>query len=439
MHPNVKIIGIGGGGIHTIDYMIDCGMQGEDFIAIDRDSQELKRSKAHTQILIGENLHTELGTLSAMSCRKIAEEAKDTFKKHLCGANMVFVVTCMGGSTGSGAASVVASCAREVGALTVAVVTKPFMFEGPRRRKIAEEAMRELKEKVDTIIAISNDSLMPIIDKKTTLSDVFHIVDDTIRHCVQSITDSLNMLGIVNVEFANLKSFLSNAGSAKMGYGTVTGEYDVQTAVKEILNSPLLENTVEGETGVFLSVIGGEGTSLQDIEKITSGFSEVLPQNTKIVYGATVNNKFPVGEFQVTVIVLNPNGLDFDHKAMKSSNETFNPEEQEILLPMGWLRPEALRPEAEDEEETPEDLMPRTDGKQICDYLRNIRVELAKANNIPFECEPCSFTGSCAGTCEKCDQEAAYLRDELNKIPEKNRKYPQHILSDWEKALCSAK
>ncbi len=324
--PNIKVVAIGGGGINAVNHLIDCGMQDVEFISVSSHSLDLKLSKAQTQILMGENRPIGLGMLPVSTCREIAEASRDIFKKHLSGSDIVFVITCLGGNTGTGAVSVVASCAREVGARTIAIVTIPFKVEGSKRRKIAEAGISELKKNVDALITISDDYILHFLDKKTSVTNAFQAVADTIRRCVRCVAGIMTIPGIANVEFKDI---------------TV----------------PL------------------------------------------------------------------PNGAKTD-----------NADEQMMELPK-WMP----NSESDKGQETTDDLMPRADGKEICCYLRNIRVELARANNIPFESEPCSFTDVCAGTCAKCDQEAAYLRDELNKIPEQDRKYPQHILKDWKKALCSAK
>ncbi len=447
--PTIKVIGIGGGAIKATNHMIECGIQGVDFIAVNSDKCELRMSKAPTQILIGERRTLGLGHLPASSCREIAEEARDTIIKHLCGTDIVFVVACMGGSMGSGAASVVASYARDMGALTIAVTSKPFIFEGPKRRKNAETGMQELKNNTDTIITISNDSLLQFIDKKTPMTDAFHKADDMIRWCVQSITDLIVLPSIVNIEFNDIKMILSNAGYAKLGYGNCKN--GVQDAVMDAIKCPLLENGIEGTTGVILYVTGGKNASLPDMMAAKKILREQVSSDTKLVWGGSIDKEMADNEFQVTAIVINPRffvtpdknennveehsmlgGIQYFPKSKSAEEHRKQTESKPIDIP-GWLR----RPQTENN--SSEGLSSRPDGKEVCSYLRNIRIELAQANHIPYETEDCTFTGNCAGTCEKCDQEAAYLRDELNKIPEQDRKYPQHVLKDWKQALCSEK
>lgn len=439
MLPNIKVIGIGGGGINAVNHLIDCGMRGVEFIAVSGDSCTLGLSKAHKRIDIRENRPAGLGMLTAEAYRHYAEEARTVLKEHLQGADMVFVIAGMGGGSGSGASSVVASCARELGALTVAVVTKPFKFEGKRRRKVAETSIEELRKNADTIIIISNDCLLDIIEKNTPMMAAFRAVDDTIRRCVQSIVDSIHVPGMVNVEFSEIKLLLSNAGFAQMGYGSAKGGAGARNAAKAAAENSLMESAVEGATGVFIGITGGDDINFQDEAAVIDVFSELTTPDAKFVWGVMADNKLAKDEFQVTAIALNPNITIKNDKGLDSMEFNFKPENPRTTLATLGL-PIWMGDKKSDEEEKPtEDLVPRPDGKEVCAYLRNIRIDLARANNIPFDSEPCNIDGDCAGTCAKCDEEAAYLRDELNKIPEQDRKIPQHILSDWEEALCSAK
>lgn len=442
MLPNIKVIGIGGGGINAVNHMMDCGMQGVEYIAVSGDSCTLGLSKAHKRINIRENRPQGLGMLTAEAYRHFAEEARNVLKENLQGADMVLVIAGMGGGSGSGASSVVASCALELGALAVAVVTKPFEFEGRRRRKIAETSIDELRKNADTVIIISNDSILPLIKNigdQTPLMEAFRTVDDTIFRCVQSIVDSIHVPGMVNVEFSEIKQLLSNAGFAKMGYGSAKGGAGARNAAKAAAENSLMESAVEGATGVFLSITSGEDINFQDETDVIDVLSELATPDAKFVWGAMVDNKLAKDEFQVTAIALNPNITIKNDKGLDSMEFNFKPENSRTTIATLGL-PIWMGDEKSDEEEKPtEDLVPRPDGKEVCAYLRNIRIDLARANNIPFDSEPCNIDGDCAGTCAKCDEEAAYLRDELNKIPEQERKIPQHILSDWEEALCSAK
>ena len=451
--PNIKVIGIGGGAIRALNHMIECGMQGIEFITVSGDSYALQLSKAHEKILIGEKRFRGLGHLTLPVCREITAEAKDILKQHLCGADVVFVVACLGGSTGSGAASLVASYARELGIFTVVVATWPFAFEGRRRRRNAESGINEIKNSADTAIVISDDCIMEIIDKKTSLSKAFNEADDIIYRCVQSITDLIMLPGLIDVGLEDIKKFLSNAGFAKIGYGS--RKNNVKDAVLDAISSPLLENGIEGSNGVLLKVNCGENVSLLELMDVTNQIDEVAGSDIEVVFGALLDRNLFGNEIQVTAIVLNQKynyvqmgeedtktnaqeflgGIEYKPKSNPSEEQNKKADDFEPFDIPGWMQ----KPQEKHGYKSQEDLSPRHDGKKVCSYLRNIRVELAKANNIPFESADCDFTGNCAGTCPKCDQEAAYLRDEMNKIPEQERKYPQHILKDWEKALCLAK
>ena len=281
--PKIKVMAIGHGAIHAVNHMIDCGVLGVDFVAVHRDRYGLQSSKAPTKILIGEDRSVDLGTLLMPDCRKIAEEAREVIKSNLAGADIVFLVTCMGGNTGSGAASVVAACAREIGALTIAVITMPFTFEGVLRRRRAIFGVYELSKSADSIIAISDDSLLTVIHKETKIADAFHIADDTIRRCVQSVSDAINISGITNIKFSELKLLLSDAGYAKMGYGSAKGASGARNAAEAVINNSLMENTVAGGNGVFLSIIDGEDINLLDETAIIDVFAELtMPDATFI-------------------------------------------------------------------------------------------------------------------------------------------------------------
>ena len=260
---NIKVIGIGGGAISATNRMIERGMQGVDYIAVSSDKYELEMSKAPTQILIGGKRILRLGHIDTSFYKESAEEARDTIIKHLCGADIVFVVVCMGGSMGSGAASVAASCARDVGALAIAVSTKPFAFEGPRRCRNAEAGINELRNNSDTVIMISNDSLLEAVDKKTMMTKVFEIMDDIIGRCVKSITDLISLSSLADVGLEDIRMVLSAAKDAKMGYGNCKN--GVQDAVMDAIRSPFLENGIEGSTGIILNVAGGKNASLPDM------------------------------------------------------------------------------------------------------------------------------------------------------------------------------
>ena len=255
---NIKVIGVGGGGNNAVNRMISAGVKGVEFIAVNCDAQALLLSKAPTRIQIGEKANPEIG-------EKAAEESRDQILDALKGADMVFVTAGMGGGTGTGAAPIVAECAREVGALTVGVVTKPFSFEGKRRMNQAESGIINIKEKVDTLITIPNDRLLQVIDRRTSMLEAFRIADDVLRQGVQGISDLIAVPGLVNLDFADIKTVMSNAGSALMGIGMAKGDDGARAAAEAAIKSPLLEASIEGARGVLFNITGGAELSLFDL------------------------------------------------------------------------------------------------------------------------------------------------------------------------------
>ena len=249
---NIKVIGVGGGGNNAVNRMISAGVQGVEFISVNCDAQALLLSKAPNRIQIGEKLTKGLGAGANPEVgEKAAEESRDQLLESLRGADMVFVTAGMGGGTGTGAAHVVAECAKEVGALTVGVVTKPFSFEGKRRMTQAENGIVNLKDKVDTLITIPNDRLLQVIDRRTSMLDAFRIADDVLRQGVQGISDLIGVPGLINADFADVKTIMSDAGSALMGIGTAKGEGGARAAAEAAIKSPLLEASIEGAGGVL--------------------------------------------------------------------------------------------------------------------------------------------------------------------------------------------
>ena len=254
----IKVIGVGGGGNNAVNRMISAGVQGVEFLAVNCDAQALLLSKAQNQIQIGEKLTKGLGAGANPEVgQKAAEESRDQITEALKGADMVFVTAGMGGGTGTGAAPIVADCAREVGALTVGVVTKPFSFEGKRRMNQAEAGIVNLKDKVDTLITIPNDRLLQVIDRRTSMLDAFRIADDVLRQGVQGISDLIGVPGLINADFADVKTIMSDAGSALMGIGTAKGEGGAVAAAEAAIKSPLLESSIEGARGVLFNITGG--------------------------------------------------------------------------------------------------------------------------------------------------------------------------------------
>lgn len=306
----IKVVGVGGSGGQAISRMIESKLKGVEFIAINTDAQDLHHNKATEKVHIGKNLTKGLGAgMNPDVGRQAAEENRDEIQEILKGADMVFVTCGLGGGTGSGAAPIVAETAKELGALTVAVITKPFSFEGAQRRAIAEEALENLKERVDTLITIPNDKLLQIIDKKTTLISSFKIVDDVLRQGVQGISDLITKPGIVNVDFADVKAIMSDSGSALMGIGIGTGENRSAEAAKAAINSPLLELSIDGAKGVLFNVSGSTDLTMLEINEAANIITESIDSNAKVIFGAVVDETMKKGEVQITVVAT---GFDID-------------------------------------------------------------------------------------------------------------------------------
>ena len=299
----IKVVGVGGSGGNAISRMIDAKIKGVEFVAINTDAQALHHSRAQEKIHIGKNLTKGLGAgMNPEIGRQAAEENRDEIQEVLKGADMVFVTCGLGGGTGSGAAPIVAETAKELGALTVAVVTKPFAFEGSQRRAIADEALENLKDRVDTLITIPNDKLLSIIDRKTTLLSAFRIVDDVLRQGVQGISDLITKPGIVNVDFADVRAIMQDSGSALMGIGIASGEARAVEAAKAAINSPLLELSIDGAKGVLFNISGSSDLSMLEINEAANVITENIDPNAKVIFGAVVDDQIRKGEVQITVV-----------------------------------------------------------------------------------------------------------------------------------------
>ena len=304
----IKVVGVGGGGNNAVNRMITSGLQGVEFIAINCDAQALLLSKAQNRIQIGEKLTKGLGAGANPEIgQKAAEESRELLVDQLRGADMVFVTAGMGGGTGTGAAPIVAECAREAGALTVGVVTKPFSFEGKRRMNQAEAGIVNLKDRVDTLITIPNDRLLQVIDRRTSMLDAFRIADDVLRQGVQGISDLISVPGLINADFADVKTIMSNAGSALMGIGTAKGENGAVAAAEAAIKSPLLEASIEGARGVLFNITGGKDLSLFDVTEASNIITEAVDPDANIIFGAVIDEKLD-DEIRVTVIATGFNG-----------------------------------------------------------------------------------------------------------------------------------
>ena len=289
-YAQIKVIGVGGGGSNAINRMIQAGVKGVDFIAVNTDAQALMHSEAPTRIRIGDKLTKGLGSGGNPDVgRRAADETSEELFEVLKGADMVFITAGMGGGTGTGASPVIAQIAREIGALTVGVVTKPFTFEGSRRRLAADEGLNGLKEQVDTLITIPNDRLLQIADKKTTLNEAFRIADDVLRQGIQGISDLITEPGLINLDFADVKSIMQLAGSALMAIGRGTGDNRCIDASRQAIESPLLEISIEGAKGVLFNVTGGPDLGMLEVHEAASVIQQAADPEANIIFGAVID------------------------------------------------------------------------------------------------------------------------------------------------------
>lgn len=299
----IKVIGVGGSGGNAVNHMVNQKVKGIDFIAVNTDAQDLHNSLAKKRIHIGKNLTKGLGTgMSPDLGRKAIEETKEEVQEALKGSDMVFISCGLGGGTGSGASPVVAQISRESGALTVAVVTKPFFFEGQNRSRIANEALLALKNEVDAIIVIPNDRLLNNISKETTAKNAFAMCDDVLKQAVEGMSDLITTPGIINVDFADVKAVLKDAGSALMGIGIASGEKRAEEAARIAINSPLLDVSINGAKGVLFSIAGNDDLTMFEIQDAAKVITESMDPDAKVIFGTIKDEKLNKGEVKVTII-----------------------------------------------------------------------------------------------------------------------------------------
>ena len=298
----IKVVGVGGGGNNAVNRMIASGLKGVEFIAINTDAQALVHAMAQNRMQIGEKLTRGLGAGARPEIgEKAAQENRDDIIKALQGADMIFVTAGMGGGTGTGAAPIVAECAKEIGALTVGVVTKPFAFEGKRRRAQAEKGIEFLTQKVDTIIVIPNDKLLQVVDKKCSLSDAFRTADDVLRQGIKGISDLIQVPGLINLDFADVKTIMTEQGEALMGIGIGEGENRAADAAKMAINSPLLETSIDGAKGILLNISGSANLSLFEINEAAEIISEAADPDANIIFGSVIDESLG-DKVQITVV-----------------------------------------------------------------------------------------------------------------------------------------
>ncbi|MCB9798946.1 cell division protein FtsZ [Candidatus Nomurabacteria bacterium] len=298
----IKVVGVGGSGGSAVDRMVKEGIRGVDFLVMNTDVQALHHNSASTKLHIGKSLTRGLGAgMDPDIGKKAAEESQNEIREALKDADMVFVTCGLGGGTGSGAGPVIADIARDLGALTVGVVTKPFSFEGPQRKSVADQAHQELAQNVDTIITIPNDRVMQIIDKQTSLLDSFKIVDDVLRQGVQGISELITVPGLINVDFADVRAIMNNTGSALMGIGVASGEDRASVAAKAAISSPLLELSIDGARGILFSITGGSSLGMQEVSDAAKIITGSADKDAKVIFGAVIDESMG-DEIRITAI-----------------------------------------------------------------------------------------------------------------------------------------
>ena len=332
----IKVIGVGGGGNNTVNRMIEHGVQGIEFIAVNTDAQALNLSKAEVKIQIGEKSARGLGAGANPEVgKKAAEESTEQIKAALQGADMVFVTAGMGGGTGTGAAPVIAQIASDLGALTVGVVTRPFTFEGRKRATQASGGVSAMKEAVDTLIVVPNDRLLEIVDKSTPMLEAFREADNVLRQGIQGISDLIAVPGLINVDFADVKTIMSNKGSALMGIGMASGENRAAEAAKKAISSPLLETPIDGAQGVLLNITGDSNLSLFEVQEAADIVANASDQELNMIFGSVINDNLK-GEIVVTVIAT---GFNEEIMQAKTTSPSFGGQQQKTVAEVNKIEP----------------------------------------------------------------------------------------------------
>jgi cell division protein FtsZ len=350
-HPVIKVVGVGGGGCNAVNRMIAARMQEVDFIAVNTDAQALAMSAAALKIPIGEKLTKHLGAGGDPAVgQRAAEESTDELRDALQGADMIFITAGMGGGTGTGAAPVIAQICQELNALTVGVITKPFSFEGARRRRIADEGAALFKEKVDTLITVPNDRLLQVADKKMSMVTAFSLADEVLRMGIQGISDTIMVPGLINLDFADVKSVMSKAGSALMGIGHASGDNRATDAARQAINSTLLDVAIDGAKGVLFTITGSDYT-IFEVNEAAQIIQEAADPDAQIIFGAVVSEEMQ-GELQVTVIA-----TGFDGRS--SIRQRAAQMTQQQVQPEAAADPRAGRPQ------------PQVDPTDVPTFLRN--------------------------------------------------------------------
>ena len=312
----IKVIGVGGGRNNAVNRMIECGVRGVDFVALNTDRQSLYASRAEVKLQLGEKITKGLGAGANPEIgQKAAEENRNDILESIKGADMIFITAGMGGGTGTGAAPIVAEIAKELGILTVGVVTKPFTFEGKKRLVQAEKGVEDLKNKVDTLVTIPNDRLLQIADKKTTMSDAFMMADEVLKQGIQGISDLISVPNLINLDFADVKTIMYGKGIAHMGIGQATGDNRATEAAKQAIKSPLLETSIEGAKSVLLNITGGADLGIFEVNEAADLIRQAVDQDANIIFGAGIDEGLQ-DEIKITVIA-----TGFEEKPNKKSDK----------------------------------------------------------------------------------------------------------------------
>lgn len=355
----IRVVGVGGSGGNAVNHMMTEKVKGVEFIAINTDAQDLHHSQAKRKIHVGKNLTRGLGAGGNPDMgRRAAEETREEIANAIKGSDMIFITCGMGGGTGTGASAVVAKIARESGALTVGVVTKPFLFEGQERMRLAMQGIEELKREVDALITIPNDRLLAIVDRETTVKSAFALCDNVLKQAVEGISDLITMPGIINVDFADIRSVMENAGSALMGVGLSSGEKRAEEAARAAINSPLLEVSITGAKGVLFAVAGGDDLGMLEIQDAARVITESIDPHAKVIFGAIRDDKLKKNEVRVTVIATGFPEVDgsparthhtlssFERADRLDRTEEKTPERGRIFNSLGITRNEEVKEEA---------------------------------------------------------------------------------------------
>lgn len=366
----IKVIGVGGGGSNAVNRMIEAGIQGVDFIAMNTDIQVLDTAAAGKKIQLGVELTRGLGAGGNPEVgKRAAEESKNEIRKVLEGADMVFVTAGMGGGTGTGAAPVIADLARELGALTVAVVTRPFGFEGPKRKKMAEAGVTSLIGRVDTIITIPNDKLLSVVERKTTMVDAFRVADDILRQGVQGISDIITIPGQINVDFADVRTVMTNAGPALMGIGYGVGEHRALQAAQSATSSPLLEQTIHGATGLLVNITSGEDLTLTEVNDAMTYIQELCDADEANIFFGTVIDPDMEGRVRISVLATGFNPYSTEGKV--AAAEVYQaPAQAVVSLPVAPAPTPMVQNPSYDPANPPTPMVTRVQSKDLIEEPR---------------------------------------------------------------------